>query len=252
MKNKFALYAGSAIQAALKATCDDDGGNRSGRPNAIAQRYLEIVRQSLARLPLTELEMAAIVEANWDAAADDFGPEHLTWNIYDARDKLGKRGVDGHKLALRVSGLDYSDRAALCELIERVRARPELGVDAALNAAGIGREGETRAMRAIAQLNLDERLAVALSPLDEMNGTATPNGRVVSMGKTEIERIGVSGWRKLAELGLFQVEIDEQKQTISVRPTELGIASMRKVRAPGALLDGNIEGGSEFGAGSSR
>lgn len=136
---RFSVYAGPPIQAALRATKDDEeDGNRSGRLNAVCQRYLMIVDYNLQRLAFSRAEWCAIMDANngtW--FLDDFAAEGIAANIADTPELSAKWEIDGPALARRVQALDLPAKVAIVEAIERFWARSDQDTDAALISSGI-------------------------------------------------------------------------------------------------------------------
>lgn len=141
MNRRFSLYAGDPIARVLASTKDDQpDGNRSGRLNMVAYRYLDMVADALRAEPLASLSQAewcAIAEANSPEIEPGGGPSGLWATLADSPGVGAKWGVDAHELAQRLSVASQRDLWAVAEVIDRVWSRPDLQIDAALTIAGV-------------------------------------------------------------------------------------------------------------------
>jgi hypothetical protein len=95
MAERFSIYAGPPLQAALSALGSHYEENRSGRVNTVCERYMAMVADELARLDLSKNEWCAIMDAN-NGVEQYLGgaammPSMLWANVHDS-DGLGKNG----------------------------------------------------------------------------------------------------------------------------------------------------------------
>jgi hypothetical protein len=138
---RFSIYAGQPIQALLTHVQSD---SRSGRLNTVAERYLVIVRATLAGLQFTAPEWCAIVAANRDVCDP-------TWSqvwaaVAEAGDRSEQWGVDADALVLRLRRLPVAGQIAVTEVIERFwsQARqPEQTYEQVLAEIGVPLNAET-------------------------------------------------------------------------------------------------------------
>lgn len=143
MAQKFSIYAGPPIAAALAATKDNEAdGNRSGRLNTVAERYLGIVQDELRRIELTAAEWCCIMDVlNGTWLLGDHMVASIGAEIADAPEMDEKWEVNTATLARKVSGLTWAAKAAIIEAAERFWARSGMETGAALTASGITPKG---------------------------------------------------------------------------------------------------------------
>ena len=114
--NKFSIYAGPPIQAALAHL--QDGASRSGRLNTIAERYLEIVKRSTPALALGEW-YALVDNLNGTLLAEVLTVRGIALNVADEPELADKWGIDHAALVRRLSGMAFPELVAIAEVVER-------------------------------------------------------------------------------------------------------------------------------------
>ena len=110
------IYLTPAIAREIEARERD--GNRSATVRRCVERYVEICRRH--RPELRDAEYRSICEALADLPAISAGLVHA--HLAEASDfeaLAANYGVDGCGLVRRISGLEYADRVALVDAIER-------------------------------------------------------------------------------------------------------------------------------------
>jgi hypothetical protein len=111
----------------------------SGRISNVAERYLLIVTDELARLRFTRGEWCAILDANNGFEVEGNGSEfQVMWaNVIDTPGLDAKWGVDCSVLAQRMQGLSMAAQAAIYEVRNIFWRNTDLPVDVALEKAGV-------------------------------------------------------------------------------------------------------------------
>jgi hypothetical protein len=139
MGRKLTIYAGAPVERVLAAVAEYGEQNRSGRLNSVAERYMAMVDDELARLEFTRAEWLAILGANNDVSLGiDHQPTALLWaNLADSPHVGEQFGVDETRLAQRLRALPRSTLLAIREACDRFWARADLPDGEALAAAGI-------------------------------------------------------------------------------------------------------------------
>jgi hypothetical protein len=144
MAKKLSIYPGEPLARALAATGDDaEDGNRSGRVNTVAARYLMVVAAELRRLDLSRAEWCAIVDALNGSWLDETSIPFIGAEIADAVGLGEKWGVDQQALSARLMGLSTAAQVTVVEVAERFWAHSALPTDAALAAAGVALPART-------------------------------------------------------------------------------------------------------------
>lgn len=130
---KISIYAGRPLAALL-----EDHENRSGRINAVADRYLGIVEHHAPEM--TEAEWCAVCDAlNGYWITDRAGVRAMWAEIYDGDriNGLGEKwGADAIALAERVREMPFAELVALAEVVERFWQHAELPTADGLAKAG--------------------------------------------------------------------------------------------------------------------
>lgn len=136
---RITIHAGRPLIEAIAATGDDDPetGNRAGRVNNIAERYMDIVHFAMPEF--TRAEWCAIMDANNGVQITGDLMSLLTaWvNVADSPELVEKWEVDHTRLAQRMQALPRAARIAIGEAIERFWRHHELPTDEALEKAGV-------------------------------------------------------------------------------------------------------------------
>lgn len=130
---KISIYAGPPLSALLEGH-----ENRSGRLNAVADRYRGIVERHTPEM--TTAEWCAVCDAlNRCWITDRMGVRAMWAEIHDS-DRLeglgAKWGVDALALAERVRDMPIADQVALAEVVERFWQHSDLPKAEALAKAG--------------------------------------------------------------------------------------------------------------------
>jgi hypothetical protein len=139
MENRFSIYAGTPMVAAL-AALGQEGINRSGRLNTVCERYMAMVTDALARLDLSRGEWCAVMDANNGVQEWTGDPWHGTmlWaNVADTPGLGEKWGVDQEVLVARLRALGKTDLIAVQEVCDRFWSHADLPTDDALAQAGV-------------------------------------------------------------------------------------------------------------------
>lgn len=135
MGDRFSIYAGEPVQRLLEMAGAD---NRSGRINAIAERYLMIVADELGGISLSKAEWCAVMDANNGTIMDDgIGWQSCWANVMDTPELDEKWGVKHLELGHKLHALSLAGRAAVAEVCQRFWERCELAADEALKQAGV-------------------------------------------------------------------------------------------------------------------
>lgn len=115
MGEKFSIYAGEPMALALSLFDD----NRSGRINAICDRYLAIVAKHTP--VMTRGEWSAVCDVINGAFLDARGIDLCWASVADSGpDGIGEKwGVDVDALANRIRAMSLAERVAMCECVER-------------------------------------------------------------------------------------------------------------------------------------
>lgn len=141
MGEKFSIYAGPPIAAALACLGEDYAENRSGRLNTVAERYLAMVADELARLDLSHSEWCAIMDANngVEQYTGDAGVNAvMLWaNVHDTRELGVKWKIDQAELVRKLQQLPKSTLTAILEVCDRFWSRSGMPTDEALSASGV-------------------------------------------------------------------------------------------------------------------
>jgi hypothetical protein len=139
MGDKFSVYAGAPMAAALDALGSHYAENRSGRLNTVCERYLAMVADELARLDFSRAEWCAILDANNGVDLGlgiGTGGAIMIWaNVHDSHGLGEKWSVDQAALVRRLQALPRSSLYAICEVADRFWSRAETPTDTALAAA---------------------------------------------------------------------------------------------------------------------
>lgn len=136
--NRFTIYAGGPLLAALADTRDDeDGGNRSGRLATVCERYRGIISHELATLDLTFREWCAVLDALNGYWSDAYSLPYIAAEVAEAPELGEKWGIDQAALVGRIAALPLSGKAAIVEAAARFWARSEMETPLAMAAAGI-------------------------------------------------------------------------------------------------------------------
>lgn len=139
MTARIKVYVAPPMEAALAAV--DHGGQESSRLNTVAERYMAMVADELARLELTHQEWCTVMDANngVQAIGDDTHASMVWANIADTPGLGEKWGIAQSDLVRRLRALPRSTLIAIVEACDRFWSRSDLPTDAALAAAGIRR-----------------------------------------------------------------------------------------------------------------
>ena len=136
---KASVYLGEPLRTALSATGDDDPetGNRSGRINNIAERYIAVIADAMPEF--TKGEWCAIFDANnGGMGLGQLRDLQLGWaNVADSPEMDDKWGVNHLNLARRMRDLPITGKIAIGEATERFWANCALPDDEALVKAGV-------------------------------------------------------------------------------------------------------------------
>jgi hypothetical protein len=138
-RKKIQIYCGESLAAVLAGY----DGERSARLNAVADRYLKMVRDACPAL--TEAEWMAIIDVGNGIFLDMQGISLLWAAIEDAaEDKVGEKwGVDNIlALAEKFRALPLAGKIAVGEIVEKMWDTPDRMDRAALEAAGARIAGE--------------------------------------------------------------------------------------------------------------
>jgi hypothetical protein len=140
MTNKFSIYAGAPLIAALDAIGERYEENRSGRINTVAERYMAMVADLIGRLNLSHAEWCAILDANNGVqvyiGAIEF-PSMIWANVHDTPGLGEKWAIDQADLVQRLQALPRSSLIAVQEVADRFWSRAEKPTRQALKEAGI-------------------------------------------------------------------------------------------------------------------
>jgi len=132
--NGMSIYAGPPIRALLDGYDD----NRSGRLNAVAERYAAIIA---AHTPeLSEAEWCAVCDALngcfMGAGEALLGVRYAWANIADCEGLGQKWCVDQDALAQRLRSMPLADAVAVAEVVQRFWRHTDLPTREALDLAG--------------------------------------------------------------------------------------------------------------------
>lgn len=126
---KMSLYAGPPVKAVLEAVTEprsDCEVNRSGRINAVADRYLAMVRDQITRMAYSKGEWCAIMDANNGGGLMDdrlVSPTMIWANVADTAGLDAKWGIDQEALVAKLRSANPSHLIALLEVIDRFWSR---------------------------------------------------------------------------------------------------------------------------------
>lgn len=140
MAAQIKIRPGAPLKAALRATAGEEFP--TGRINAIADRYLQIV-EAARPLQFSRAEWLAIFDANngagsFDELVADRGA--LEWaalaaNVADTIDLGDKWGIDQAALVRKIDALPLAAKIAVLEVVQRFWALHDLPADQALDLA---------------------------------------------------------------------------------------------------------------------
>lgn len=138
-QSRLSIYAGPPITEVLAGF-----NNRSGRLNAVCERYAAIVEDELRRASFTRAEWCAICDALNGAQIEVLGAGtswELAWaSVADSADEMNaKWGVLCEDIARRVQAMSVAGRAAVWEVAARFWCYSEVPIDEALARAGVPR-----------------------------------------------------------------------------------------------------------------
>jgi hypothetical protein len=140
MTNKFSIYAGEPLIAALDAIGERYAENRSGRINTIAERYMAMIADEISRLTFSRNDWCAILDANNGVqqftGIGEF-PSMIWANVHDTPELGKKWDIDQADLVRRLQALPRSSLLAVQEVADRFWSRSEKPTDKALKEAGV-------------------------------------------------------------------------------------------------------------------
>lgn len=132
---RITIYAAPPIWRALEV----DGENRSGRLNAVCDRYDTIILDELTRMMFSRDEWCAICDVLNGTWLHDHGWQSCWAEVLDSPEMDEKWGIDHKGLGERLHEVSLAGRAAVIDVVERFWSLPNLNEvtnDALLREAG--------------------------------------------------------------------------------------------------------------------
>lgn len=115
--SRLAIHAGPPLDQVLEGF----DGNRSGRLNSVAERYIDVMADEVRRAGLSVAEWSAVFDTLNGAQIEAAGPDwQLAWaSVMDNPELDEKWGVDHQALGLKLKALSVAGRAAVWDLAAR-------------------------------------------------------------------------------------------------------------------------------------
>lgn len=134
---RISIYVGRPLRDVM-----GEAENRSGRLNAVADRYLSIIADELYRIKFSKGEWCAIMDANNGVGMADLTGDTMSWqmmwaNVADSPELDAKWEIDHAGLAGRMQAMTTAGRAAVYEACKTFWENTDLPTDEALAKAGI-------------------------------------------------------------------------------------------------------------------
>lgn len=140
-KTKISVHVGPPLAEAFAATRDDaPDGNRSGRINALAERYMATATAGIRAARFTSAEwqaMFAVIEQMGRRNATVPEIDALAARVADAAEVVSKWDVDVAALVSRLAAMTTRERIEIMEAAERFLSRKVDDVAVAMAAAGV-------------------------------------------------------------------------------------------------------------------
>jgi hypothetical protein len=119
---RITIYAGDPIRRVLQV----DGENRSGRLNAVCERFDAIISDELTRMTLSRDEWCAICDVLNGTWLLDHNWQSCWAEMLDSPEMDEKWGIDHQALGWRLHKMGLAGRAAIVDVVERFWASPNL------------------------------------------------------------------------------------------------------------------------------
>jgi hypothetical protein len=119
---RITIYAGDPIRRVLQV----DGENRSGRLNAVCERFDVIIHDELSRMTLARDEWCAICDVLNGTWLLDNNWQSCWAEMLDSPEMDDKWGIDHKALGWRLKEMSLAGRAAVVDVVERFWSSPNL------------------------------------------------------------------------------------------------------------------------------